>query len=275
MKTVLIISSFVSASHVGAGNSAFCLQRLGVETAILPTTLFGRHPGWGAPGGEKTSPELLRSIWQGIAAQNLKIDGVLTGYMGHPDHVALAVEIITELKSHRPNLTVLVDPVMGDQGHRYVGEPVAEALMETLLPLADLTTPNLWELEYISGDTAKGLASIEAMAAKSLPCPSVITSVPFENQIGALLNGFGESAYVSHPKFEIVPNGGGDALAGTFFAHHLNGVPGLDALSRATSSIFEILKAANAEDLGELPLIRKQDALFSPPPLPIKVAPYD
>jgi|GEM_PF-226381 len=290
MKTVLIISSFVSASHVGAGNSAFCLQRLGLETAILPTTIFGRHPGWGPPGGTLTPPDLLSQIWEGIRAQGLMFDAVMTGYMGHPEHIALSCEIITYLKRQNPALIVLVDPVMGDRtskpgqlgatGQLYVKEPVARALIEDLLPLANITTPNLWELEYITQETPTGLNAIYDITKRKLPCESLVTSVPItgktgNSEIGVMWNTSSESYYVSHEKFLSVPNGGGDALAGTFFAHRLNGVAGQTALNAATSSIFEIMTAADLDDLGELPLIRKQDALLYPPALTLWTAPYD
>lgn len=311
MKTVLIISSFVSASHVGAGNSAFCLQRLGCETAILPTTLFGRHPGWGPPGGTRTPTDLLRSIWDGINAQNLKIDAVMTGYMGQVEHISLACEIIKTLRLKNPSLEVYVDPVMGDgpshsqnlyaleSGRLYIQEAVATALIQELLPLASFTTPNVWELCYIKNHTVSALEitnhstsghgpetlnSICEIANQCLPCDSLITSVPFNDKIGTMLNLRNrrsdpkdrlESVYVSHKKFARVPNGGGDALAGTFFAHRLNGETPVNALTKSTASIFEILEAANADDLGELPLIRKQNALINPKPLTPQSYPYD
>lgn len=280
MKTVLIISSFVSASHVGAGNSAFCLQRLGIETAILPTTLFGRHPGWGMPGGMITSPELLKDIWGGVNAQDLAFDGIMTGYMGHIKHVELAAKIINTLRRSNPLLTVLVDPVMGDHdkgdtGRLYVKELIANAVIETLLPLADITTPNLWELEYITGQKPRDLNSVRQLALQALNCDNLITSVPHCEAIGVMWNTKDKSTYTSHNKFKTVPNGGGDALAGTFLAHRLNGLSGERALLQSTSSIFEIMKAANSDDLGELPLIRKQNALLSPPALKTWNYPYD
>ena len=280
MKTVLIISSFVSASHVGAGNSAFCLQRLGIESAILPTTLFGRHPGWGIPGGMITPPELLEKIWSGVDAQDLPFDGIMTGYMGHVEHVELAERIIKSHRKKNPALTVLVDPVMGDhynddEGRLYVKETVANAVVDRLLPLADITTPNLWELEFITGKKPDSLNSVRTLALKALPCDSLITSVPRHDDIGVMWNSQGNSTYTAHKKFETVPNGGGDALAGTFLAHRLNGTSGEAALLQSTSSIFEIMKAANSEDLGELPLIRKQGSLLSPPMLKTWTYPYD
>jgi len=114
MKTVLLISSFVSSSQVGATASAFCLRRLGLEVIILPTTLFGRHPGWGAPGGQAVDHETLSSMWQAIKAQNIKFDAVMSGYMAAEDHIDLTVSIIKTVRSHNPSVKILVDPVKGE-----------------------------------------------------------------------------------------------------------------------------------------------------------------
>lgn len=271
MKTALLISSSVAASRVGATASAFCLRRLGVETVVLPTTLFGRHPGWGAPGGRVTDPDLLRSLWDGVSAQDIPFDGIMTGYMGDTDHVALTVEIITALRSKNPTLEVLVDPVMGDHGKLYIKDTVAQAIKTQLLPLASVTTPNAWELSYLTDHNTDDLEAIMS-AARRLPCPAVVTSVQQDDRIGTLWSGE-HPALVTHPKFAKVPNGGGDSLAGSFLAHILNDHPPREAMARATASVFAIISAALDNDLGELPLVRMQDALITAPPLSIRDLP--
>lgn len=272
MKTALVISSSVAASRVGASASAFCLERLGVEAITLPTTLFGRHPGWGDPGGQVTQPELLRDMWNGVKAQSLTIEAVLTGYMGHPDHISLAVDIITELKTKNPTLTVLVDPVMGDAGRLYVKEEVAETLISQLLPLATLTTPNVWELGYIAGQDTQDVADIIALARQHLLCPALISSVAQGDKTGALYVDPEHIWRVAHDRFPQVPNGGGDSLAGTFLAHNLNGLSAQEALARATASIFSILQTAYQLRAKELPLIACQDQLVNAAPLAIETS---
>ena len=260
MKTALIISSQVAASRVGASASAFCLQRLGVNTIVLPTTLLGRHPGWGAPGGGAVEPAKLRDMWDAIAAQNIKIDGVMTGYMAAPGHIELAADIIKALRAGNPDLTVLVDPVMGDHGKLYVPEPIARGIIETLLPLADYDTPNLWELGFMTGLPTETCAQIIKAAGK-LTARTLVTSVPAGDKIGAMLCTPGGSYQVSHAKFTKTPHGGGDSLAGTFLARLLTGHAPQDALALSTASIFEILRMAETAGDAELPLVRGQDAL--------------
>lgn len=269
MKTALVISSFVAASRVGASASAFCLRRLGIETVTLPTTLLGRHPGWGPPGGAPVLSETLESMWEGIKAKDIKFDAVLTGYVTSPSQIDLASQIIKQTKHTNPNALIVVDPVMGDNGRLYVDEAVAEAIKTHLLPLADLITPNVWELGYLTALPVESQIEI-FNAARKAHTGTIVTSVPDEDRIGAALISGNKAAVVSHKRFTSTPHGGGDALAGTVLAHCLLGLSPEDALSKAVASIFEIISAANAEDAGELPLIRRQAALETATPLTIQ-----
>lgn len=274
MKTVLIISSFVSASLVGATASAFCLRRLGIEAIILPTTLMGRHPGWGDPGGGATQIEQLEAMWQAIEAQNIKFDAILTGYMGDLSHISLAEKIIYSAKLSNPDTIIMVDPVMGDHGSLYIPQDRAKHIAKQLVPLADIITPNMWELSYLTGHLQTEPSDYKALIkqAHKMAPHVLITSVPHGDDIGALLietitQEKASCHRVSHMHFETVPHGGGDALAATYLAHILKGSTYVSAMEHAVASIFNIMMAANQLDAGELPLIREQDALIKATPL--------
>ncbi|CAM3744903.1 PfkB family carbohydrate kinase [Litorimonas haliclonae] len=268
MKTVLVISSFVASSRVGATVSAFCLRRLGVETIVLPTTLMGRHPGWGAPGGGAAETAQIEDMWQAIRKQRLHFDAVLTGYMGHVDHAALSARIVQEVKQDNPEAIILVDPVMGDEGALYIPEDRAMMVKSQLVPLADILTPNVWELSYLTGKESETAPAI-AQTAKdwSADTDILVTSVPVGGEIGALLVTPEESSLVQHKKFDKVPHGGGDALAATFLGHILLGLSPRQALEFSVASIFEVMSAAMELDAGELPIVRKQEALVQVDPL--------
>ena len=258
----LVISSTVASSRVGASAASFCLQRLGIETVVLPTTLMGRHPGWGPPGGGAVDAARLRDIWEGVKAQDLQFDGVLTGYMGDTDHVDLCAEIIEHIRQQNPNVTIAVDPVMGDHGRLYIPEARAAAIIDRLVPLADFITPNLWELDYIKSHSTRHSGDLPAR---------LITSYPDVDDIGARWesrdNGEVTVFQVSHPKFTSVPHGGGDSLAALFLGRRLLGQTSRQALAASVSSVYEIMRAADALDAGELPLIRMQAFITDALPL--------
>ena len=47
-----------------------------------------------------------------------------------------------------------VDPILGDAGKLYVATETAEAIRDRLLPLASIATPNLFELQWLTGASA-------------------------------------------------------------------------------------------------------------------------
>lgn len=242
---VLILSSTVASSRVGVSAAGFCLQRLGIETVVLPTTLMGRHPGWGPPGGGATDAAMLRDVWTGVAAQNIMFDAVLTGYMGETAHIDLGAEIIESVRARNPDALIAVDPVMGDHGNLYIPEERAAAIISRLIPKADFITPNMWELDFIKTRSA------------ALP-DRLITSAPDGEAIGAVWQSATERWQVSHEKFETVPHGGGDSLAALFLGRRLLGDAPSNALAKSVASVFELMRAADALDAGELPLVRMQ-----------------
>ena len=253
---VLILSSTVSCSRVGTSTASFCLRRLGIEAIVIATTVFGRHPGWGNPGGGPVEAAVLRDVWDAIKAQDIQFDGVLTGYMGQTDHIQLGGDIISHVKSTNPKAIIAVDPVMGDHGRLYIPEARAKALIDHLVPAADFITPNIWELEYIQTQLER------------LP-PCLVTSVTADENIGAMWQERETRWQVSHAKFDSVPHGGGDSLAALFLGRRLLGETPKAALAKSVASIFEIMRAANALDSGELPLVRMQAFINDAIPLEV------
>lgn len=266
-RTVLVISSTVASSRVGATAASFCLRRLGVETVVLPTTLMGRHPGWGTPGGGSVKAARLADMWEAIRAQGLKFDAVLTGYMGEAAHIPLVADIIADVKLANPDAAIWVDPVMGDHGRLYIPEDRAAAIRDILVPLADCVTPNLWELGWLCGQDL--VTPDDIRAAVTRPA-TLVTSVPDGDKIGAAWITHDGARLCSHEQFKTVPHGGGDALGAIVLAHHLRGLSADDALSAAVGSIFDIMSAADALDAGELPLVRCQASLIRPKALTTK-----
>ena len=124
---------------------------------------MGRHPGWGAPGGGATDSGILRDVWAGVAAQNIKFDAILTGYMGETAHIDLGVEIIDHVRARNPNALIAVDPVMGDHGQLYIPEARAAAIIDRLIPQADFITPNMWELGYIKARSGSEIGVEDAI----------------------------------------------------------------------------------------------------------------
>ncbi|MFM8377418.1 MAG: PfkB family carbohydrate kinase [Phenylobacterium sp.] len=260
----LILSSHVAGSGVGGGLQAAALTRLGFRTALVPTVLFGRHPGLGAPGGGPVPDALFAGQVEGLLASGLvgRADLVITGYFASAAQVETAARLLDHVAEARPQALRLVDPILGDEDRGlYVTEAVAEALPRRLVPRAGLLAPNAWELGRLTGlkitDPGSALA-----AAHRLGRPVLVSSVPDGADIGVLWTDGTEAWLASHPRLGQAPKGAGDLLAALFGAGlALGGDPG-EVLESSVRTLAGRLAGAPSDLLDQGP------AKASPPGYP-------
>jgi pyridoxine kinase len=268
MARVLILSSFVAARRVGGGAQALALARLGVEPVLVPTVLYGRHPGLGPPGGNPVADETFEAMLAGIEAQGLfrSLDAVITGHFSSADQVAIAAQTAARVRAAAPAARIIVDPIMGDTDTGlYVREPVAEAIAGELVPIADVVASNAWELARLSGHDFGDLAGAAA-AARQLGKPTLVSSVRAEGKIGAAYVA-GAGAWVAlHPEVPTAPRGTGDFLTVVFVASLLSGKTSSESLALSVSALADAVEQAKGAD--ELPLEAFPTRLSASPHVP-------
>lgn len=140
--------------------------------------LAPRHPfialdtvQWTAPGNHphRVGPVLDADALAGMinallepGCDDFPISHVLTGYLRTPDQVKAAAGA---LQRFQPQLdTIIVDPVMGDNGRLYVSTETAVAIRERLVPTAAYILPNLTEAAFLAdmegSDDAPAIAAV-------------------------------------------------------------------------------------------------------------------
>jgi pyridoxine kinase len=271
MALVLILGSHVAGSRVGGtvASLALALSPFAIDPVHVPTTLLGRHPGWGPPGGGAVSDDIFAGMLEGIAANGLfaLLDGVITNYFASPQQVIIAARAIGAIKAANPRAIVLVDPVMGDApAGLYVNEAIASTLLEHLVPCADYLTPNLWELGQMTGLPTTTIPQIR-FAARTLGKPTLVTSVPSPAGIGAMLVDGERSWQASHGVLPHAPKGTGDLVAALFMGHLINNDALPDAMAKALSGVSALLAAAQEWGSEELPIVAGAARAWTTPPL--------
>lgn len=263
MPLALILSSHVAGSQVGASAQAAALAPFGIDAMVVPTVLFGRHPGWGAPGGAATPIETFEGMLQGVQANGLfgLVDVVITGYFASAAQVraaALAIDAVRAAprgKAFTPAPTVVVDPTVGDEGKGlYVPAETAEAIVAELAPRADHVACNAWELQWLTGAEARSpMAALEA--ARGLNKSVLVSSVRRDDEIGAVLATEGEAWLALHARADHAPNGTGDLLTALYAAALIEGQTVSHGLARAVGGVAETVAAANLWSAPELPIV--------------------
>lgn len=275
MPIILSLSSQVAHGHVGHSAGVFAWQRLGLEVVALPTVLLSNRPDLPRKAGERVRPELLGEMVEALAANGRlgQVDAVFTGYLPSTAHAELAARIVARLKSANPAMLYCCDPILGDEPDGlYVAEEAARTVRDLLLPLADMVTPNRFELGWLTG---RSVASAEdaVAAARSLAPMVLATSSPAGEggKLANLLVTRDEAWRTLVAKRDAAPHGTGDLMAALFLAHMLRLRRPLEALALTTAGIEAVIEASAGAE--ELRLIESQDAWAAAPPWPVEPVP--
>jgi pyridoxine kinase len=271
---LLSIQSHVAYGHVGNAAAVFPLQRIGVEVWPIHTVQFSNHTGYGAWRGQVFDASLIRDVMQGIEERGalLRCNGVLSGYMGSAETGEAILDAVDRVKVANSSARYCCDPVIGDVGRGVFVRPgIPEFMRERAVPAADVVTPNQFELDLLSGLTTRTLdETIRACGVIHAMGPScvLVTSLHVEDtpkdQIDLFASGPDGRFRVRTPLLEISVNGAGDAVAALFFAHFLRMRSTAEALSRAASSIFGLLRRTADAESREILLVEAQEEFVKP-----------
>lgn len=113
----------------------------------------GYKEGW---TGDVLNGDQLRSILKGLEKNDLTSDigHVLTGYIGSESFLNAVLDVLSSLRKQRPSVRFVCDPVLGDENHFYVpnvGKELVRVYREKVIPLANIVTPNQFEVEQLTG----------------------------------------------------------------------------------------------------------------------------
>ena len=271
---ILSIQSAVAHGHVGNSAAVFPLQRLGVDVLPVYTVNFSNHTGYGAWRGPMIDPSDVREVVTGIEERGVfgQIDAVLSGYQGGEGIADVIIDAVARVKAANPDAVYACDPVMGNaKSGCFVAPAIPLLLRDRVVPVADIITPNQFELGFLTGtepsDLESTLASVDAAMAMG-PSTVLVTSVerPDREQgtIEMLVADATGAWLVATPHLPMKANGSGDVTAALFTAHYTSTGDAKLALERTVSSVFDLLQ--NTLDSGdrELRLVESQEAYANP-----------
>ena len=276
MSHILSIQSHVASGYVGNRSAVFPLQRLGCEVDFVNTVQFSNHTGYGKWTGDIFSAEHIRDVIDGLEDNGRlnNLDAILSGYQGKPELGKVIIETVEKVKKQNPDTLYCCDPVIGDVGRDvYVFPETAKFIKDHAIAVADIITPNQFELGYLTDSDITSFADIQA-ACKTLhdsgPSIILVTSLTREetgnDTIEMLVSTPTEAWLTCTPKFELpkAPSGSGDATAAIFLAKYLESRDIASSLEHTTAALHAIFKKTFEQNSYELSMIAAQDEIKHP-----------
>lgn len=146
MKAVLTIAGSDSSGGAGIQADIKTMMALGVYAMSAVTALTAQNTK-GVSGIMEVTPDFLARQMDAVFS-DICPDATKIGMVSSVD----LIEVIANKCEFYNAANLVVDPVMvATSGARLISEGAVDALRERLFPLADVITPNLPELEILTG----------------------------------------------------------------------------------------------------------------------------
>ncbi|MFV0431495.1 MAG: pyridoxal kinase PdxY [Alphaproteobacteria bacterium] len=273
---ILSIQSHVAYGHAGNSSAIFPLQRMGFEVAAIHTVQFSNHTGYGAWQGQVFEPSLIADCVQGLEERNVLKDmqAFVSGYLGSPDTAHVIADTAQKVKKANPLAIYCADPVMGDIDRGiYVHPDIPEVIKSEIIPLADILTPNHFELETLTNqkitndnEAIKAMESLQNQGAKTVALTSFEPSDAPSDTIQVLIKNHDECWKFSAPKVQLkqAPVGTGDCFSALLLAHTLKGCSLSDSLNLTATGVWEILDTTQKAGTWEIQTIAAQERFTHP-----------
>ena len=252
---IVSISSRVAYGNVGNSATIAALQTLNCDVIDIPTIILSSHPGHGPAATIEIPAEKIAEFITMLANHGRldKVDAVISGYLRSPGQVAMVKKTVELVRQNNPAALYCCDPVIGDElPGIYVPGTVADAIKTELIAISDILTPNLFEFQFLTGDTVTGITECIELARTKFTAQVLITSVPMAGgtDCGTLLVGPEKAWICANPRIDKVPHGTGDLLTGLFTGHYLSTRSSARALSYACGQLNAVLMKS-IEDGGD------------------------
>ena len=238
-KKIAIINDFSGFGRCSIAVALPIISTMKIQCCSLPTSIFSNHTGYPSYFYEDFTASMPAYIneWEKLG---LEFSGIMTGFLGSAEQINIVSDFIKRFKTK--DTTVIVDPVMGDDGKPYptYTDEMCHRMKE-LVSHADIITPNLTEACILTDTPYRPhmhVSEVVKIAEKLTaigPTKVVITGIVQRSFISNLCYEVGEAP--SMRKTQAVGTqraGTGDIFASIIAADAVNGVPFKDSVRKAS-----------------------------------------
>lgn len=171
IKKILTIAGSDSSGGAGIQADIKTISALGCYAMSVICSVTAQNT-CGVAAIHDVPPDIVSAQMDAVFS-DIDVDAVKIGMVSNEDNIHAIAE---GLSRYKPKIIVL-DPVMvSTSGHKLLQTTAQSALMENLIPLATVVTPNLPEAEVLSGMEIKNEDDMEKSLYKiqSLGCENVL-----------------------------------------------------------------------------------------------------
>jgi len=243
--SVLSIAGSDSGGGAGIQADLKAFARCGVHGMTAITAITAQNTV-GVSAVEQVAPAMIVAQVRAVA-EDIGVDAVKIGMLG----TAATVDAVVEALALLGDAPVVVDPVMvAESGASLLDESARRALVERLLPLTTVVTPNIPEARALTGAREQDSQEILAREILALgPRVAVVTGGHSEEVVDVFHDGTEAVAIGGERHADGASHGSGCTHSSALAAHLAHGATPREA-AREARAIASAAVAAGLREIG-------------------------
>jgi hydroxymethylpyrimidine/phosphomethylpyrimidine kinase len=255
MKRALTIAGSDSGGGAGIQADLKTFMAFGVHGMSVITALTAQNTV-GVQGIFEVSPDFVRKQMESVLT-DIGADAVKTGMLSN---AATVTAVAKGLRAFGVS-NLVVDPVMvAKSGDALLAADARQAILDELLPMATVITPNLFEAEALLGRRIRDLDAMRAAARElsGIGCRWVVLkggSLDIDGRAVDVLCDGGEPALLTSPRLDTTnTQGTGCTFASAIAAGLAQGKAPPEAIRRAKEYVSEAIRSGPRIGSGHGPV---------------------
>lgn len=255
MKRIMTVQDISCVGKCSLTVALPIISAAGVEAGVLPTAVLSTHTMFPKFTFRDLTDEIT-PIADTFKELNIGFDAIYTGYLGSFEQLSLVEKFILDFK--KEGTTVLIDPVMADNGKLYSGFSMEFAhSMANLCSKADIIVPNLTEASFMldipyNPDYDEEYIREVLKKLTGLGCPTAaMTGISFEEgKIGVYAYNSKTDSYFyyANEKLPVSFHGTGDIYASSLLGALMRDISFEKSLAVAVDYTLECMKMTMSDE---------------------------